>query len=116
MNSFNDFVDVAGTFNSWNGSEEMLETEEGSGIYSIIISTLTVGDTIQYKFRINGNWDTSEFWGQPDNNRIYTVEAVGNLVEHWYDDMDYSVFENDISIYNWQWDQIENCQPMKLMF
>ena len=72
-----DFVDVAGTFNEWNGSDP-LSDEDGDGIYSITIEGFTVAAKIEYKYRINANWDTSEF---PDGgpNRQYTVRYWNNI-------------------------------------
>jgi hypothetical protein len=71
FNPGSDFVDVAGTFNGWAGSDQMTDTD-GDGIYTITISGAVIGSDIEYKYRINGNWDTSEF---PDGgpNRSYTV-------------------------------------------
>jgi hypothetical protein len=66
-----DYVDVAGTFNNWSGSAHLTDPE-ADGIYSINLTGLTIGQQIEYKYRINGNWNTSEFpSGGP--NRKYTV-------------------------------------------
>jgi hypothetical protein len=66
-----DFVDVAGTFNSWAGSAHLTDPE-ADGIYTITIDGMPVNKVIEYKYRINGNWDTSEYAnGGP--NRKYTV-------------------------------------------
>jgi len=104
-----DFVDVAGTFNNWSGSEPLNEIDS-SGVYTITISGLIVGDTIEYKFRKNASWDNNshEF---PDGgpNRVYLVVEGENIVDHWYNDMDSSVFNKNIGITNLS---IANyCQP-----
>jgi hypothetical protein len=66
-----DFVDVAGTFNEWNGSAHLTDAD-ADGIYTITIDGMAVNTMIEYKYRINGNWDTSEYpAGGP--NRKYTV-------------------------------------------
>jgi hypothetical protein len=66
-----DFVDVAGTFNNWSGSAHMTDPE-ADGIYTITLDGLKVNSVIEYKYRINGNWNTSEYPnGGP--NRKYTV-------------------------------------------
>ena len=76
-----DNVDVAGTFNNWEGSELMKE-EDGDGIYSITIPSATIGEKIEFKYRINANWDTSEFpFGGP--NRSYQV-TYWNDLHHVY--------------------------------
>ncbi|MCF7920786.1 MAG: T9SS type A sorting domain-containing protein [Candidatus Cloacimonetes bacterium] len=79
-----DFVDVAGTMNGWNGSGAMADPEE-DGIYTVTYPDLTVGTVCEYKFRINGDWSTSEFPGG-GANRTYIVVAGENIVDHWYND------------------------------
>ncbi len=64
-----DFVDMAGTVNGWTGSDHMTDAD-GDGIYTLEVSGIPVFENIEYKYRINGNWDTSEFpLGGP--NRVY---------------------------------------------
>jgi hypothetical protein len=76
-----DFVDVAGTFNEWNGSAHMTDAD-ADGIYTITIDALQVNSVIEYKYRINGNWDTSEY---PNGgaNRKYTVR-YWNVINNTY--------------------------------
>ena len=77
FNPGSDFVDVAGTFNDWGGSEA-LSDDDGDGIYTITIPDFTIGSEIEFKYRINANWDTSEFpFGGP--NREYTVRYWNDL-------------------------------------
>ena len=77
FNPGSDFVDVAGTFNGWDGSEPLTD-EDGDGIYTITLEGFTVASEIEYKYRINANWDTSEF---PDGgpNRTYTIRYWNNI-------------------------------------
>lgn len=78
-----DFMDIAGSFNGWNGENHHL-TSLGDGKYGITVGEIfTAGETIEFKFRINGNWDTSEF---PDGgaNRTYTVIDGAQTFEAWY--------------------------------
>lgn len=66
-----DFVDVPGSFNGWGVSDHLTDPES-DGIYSITLEGLPVGKVIEYKYRINGDWNTSEYPnGGP--NRKYTV-------------------------------------------
>lgn len=66
-----DFVDVSGTFSNWTGSARLADPE-ADGIYTITLEGMPVGKDIEYKYRINGDWNTSEFPnGGP--NRKYTV-------------------------------------------
>ncbi len=76
FNPRNDFVDVAGTFNKFNGAKNILSIVPGSDstIYSTTIPGFLDGDQLEFKFRINSSWnDTAvEFpFGQP--NRIWTI-------------------------------------------
>ncbi len=76
-----DFVDVAGSFNNWEGSAQMTD-DDGDGIYSISVEGLPIAGKIEYKYRINGNWDTSEFpMGGP--NRVYTIR-YWNIIDNVY--------------------------------
>jgi hypothetical protein len=86
-----DYLDVAGTFNGL-GAYDLLFDRGHDSIYQV---TLNLPKTlispvvpIRFKFRINGNWNTSEF---PDGGpfRSYflqdTTGGVQNLVDVWYD-------------------------------
>jgi hypothetical protein len=76
-----DYLDVAGTFNSWNGSAHLTDAD-GDGIYTITVPALPTFQKIEYKYRINGNWNTSEFpSGGP--NRVYRVSYY-NMVNDVY--------------------------------
>jgi hypothetical protein len=76
-----DKVDVAGSFNAWAGSD-FLNDADGDGIYSITVNDLLIGGIIEYKYRINANWDTSEFpLGGP--NRKYQVK-YWNILNNVY--------------------------------
>lgn len=76
-----DFVDVAGSFNSWNGADNHLtqvNSTDSINYYSVTISGIEVGTTLEFKFRINGSWaDSSEFPGGGPN-RKYLVRETGN--------------------------------------
>lgn len=92
-----DFMDVAGSFNDWTGSAQMTD-EDGDGIYSITIANLTIASGIEYKYRINGNWDTSEFpAGGP--NRSYTVR-YWNVIDDKYNGGETTGIENNTLIEN----------------
>ena len=73
-----DFVDVAGTFNSWNGASSHLTDADGDGIYTLTVPALPNFQNIEYKYRINGDWNTSEFpSGGP--NRVYRTSFYNIL-------------------------------------
>ena len=81
FNPGSDFVEVGGSFDGWAGSGQM-EDPEGDGIYTITISGEEVGSTFEYKYRVNGDWDTSEY-ADSEYNREYTVR-YWNLLDDVY--------------------------------
>ena len=52
-----------------------------------ILKELVSRDEVEFKFRIDGDWENSEFPGYGEN-RSYTVEQGENILELWYDDND----------------------------
>ncbi len=88
FNPITDYVDVAGSFNQWGeinlNVDYHLEHTENS-IYSIMITGLEANTQIDFKFRINGDWNNSEFPGG-EINREYTIIQGQNILEIWYDD------------------------------
>jgi len=87
--SFNpekDYIDVAGTFNNWSGTVKVFDGNQ-DGIYQYTAFGFQANETIQYKARINGNWNTAEFPELGGNgNRFYTLHSNHNRVDHWYND------------------------------
>jgi hypothetical protein len=91
FNPRTDTVDVAGTFNNFDGTKNILSIVPGtdSAVYSITIPGFLDNDHLEFKFRINSSWnDTAvEFpYGQP--NRIWDVE---------HDKYKYTCYYNDRS-------------------
>lgn len=77
------FVDMAGSINEWGGSAPM-EDPDGDGVYTLTVTGIPVYADIEYKYRINGNWDTSEFpMGGP--NRVYKTHFF-NVTDDVYND------------------------------
>ena len=82
-----DIVDVAGSFNGWGSDVMVLEDADGDSVYSMTLTGVYPGETLEYKFRMNSNWDTSEFPnGGP--NRVYVVPDTNSVVYNWYDDVE----------------------------
>jgi hypothetical protein len=88
-----DFLDVAGTLNEWGGGD-VLTDDDADGIY---VGTFDVAPGVmEYKFRINGNWDTSESLAA---NRSYeVVEGENILPTVWYSDQE-PVATTDVEVY-----------------
>ena len=90
-NPYMNFVDVADSMNTWGAYNVLFDTEHDSVYQATINLPRTLISTqipIKFKFRINGNWGTSEF---PDGNfRTYylkdTIHGLQNSVDVWYDD------------------------------
>ena len=80
-----DFVDLAGGFNGWGGSPlTPLSDADGDEIYAVTLDGFTPAQPIEFKFRINGQWDGSEEFPGGGPNRQYTVQADENLILVWY--------------------------------
>jgi len=80
-----DVLDVAGNFNGWGGTAPLLTDDNEDQVYTTVVTGLTPGETLEYKFRINSNWDTSEFpSGGP--NRTYLVPDSNSTVSVFYND------------------------------
>ncbi|NOZ46126.1 MAG: T9SS type A sorting domain-containing protein [Chlorobi bacterium] len=84
FNPANDYMDIAGTFNDWAGSEPIYDSNDDL-IYAYTLFNMPSGQHIEYKFRINADWGTSEF---PNSgpNREYDVPAGLSILNHWYND------------------------------
>ena len=80
------FVDVAGTFNGWGADEIVLSDEENDFIYSVVVDGFTPGNTIEFKFRIDGAWDGREEFPGGGPNRSYTVQDEDNEIFVHYND------------------------------
>jgi len=90
-----DSLDVAGSMNDWNGSDESWLMPTGAdSIWTVTFEVPALGDLhFEYKLRINGNWDTSEFpFGGP--NRVLDI-AGDTEVTVWYNDEDYTTSVDD---------------------
>ncbi len=83
-----DFVDVAGTFNGW-GTDPLtpLSDADGDTVYQVTVTGFTPSEQIEYKFRMNGQWDGSEEFPGTGNNRYYTVPSSDDTILVWYNDL-----------------------------
>jgi hypothetical protein len=69
-----DFLDVAGTINAWAGGENyrLTAVNDDFHTYTITLNNVTAG-AHELKFRINGDWATSEFPDGGPNRNINVV-------------------------------------------
>lgn len=79
-----DFVDIAGDINEWTSSGPM-DDSDADNIFEITYSNVEPGFTVEFKFRINGDWETGEFPGGGPN-RSYDVVEGENIAEYWFND------------------------------
>ena len=79
-----DYLDVAGTFNGDDGAAHHLADADGDGIYTLAVPGLKPWDIIEYKYRINGNWATSEF--APDGPYRVHTNTLYNMLDDIYND------------------------------
>ncbi|MBL7136510.1 MAG: T9SS type A sorting domain-containing protein [Candidatus Marinimicrobia bacterium] len=88
FNPASDYVDIAGSFNGWNGENHHLADADADSVWEITLDSLMApGDVIEFKFRINGSWDTAEFPGGGPN-RTYAVEPGAQEYYCWWNDFD----------------------------
>jgi hypothetical protein len=85
-----DYLDIAGTMNGWNGNQ-FLWDRASDGIYTgtFLIDTTTPNPQLQFKFRINSDWNTSEFPGGGPNRSWTVHDTTGgnpNVFDCWYND------------------------------
>ncbi len=88
FNPATDTVDIAGSFNAWDGTRHIMtmDPESDSTRYTITIPGFFDGNSIEFKFRINSSWnDTAvEFpYGGPNRqwkiqHGLYTYTAFYN--------------------------------------
>lgn len=99
-----DVLEIVGGVNGWPGElvpEEWQPTDaDEDGIYTLTTPAVyNEGEVLEFKFRLNGNWDTNEFPG-PQPNRFYKVRAENNIYDAVYGtymfDPDYMEDFNDI--------------------
>jgi len=84
-----EFVDLAGTFNGW-GTDPLtpLADADGDSIYEVVLGGFLPGDSIEYKYRQNGQWDGSEEFPGVGNNRHYLVPFHDDTLSVWYNDLE----------------------------
>ncbi|MBD3348177.1 MAG: T9SS type A sorting domain-containing protein [Candidatus Eisenbacteria bacterium] len=84
-----DFVDLAGTFNDW-GTDPLtpLADADGDTIYEVTLDGFSPSAEIEYKYRLNGQWDGTEEFPGVGNNRHYTVPATDDTILVWYNDLE----------------------------
>ena len=83
FNANTEWVEIAGSFNGWNGSGRF-QDDDGDGVYEKTIDGFAAGENIAYKFRLNGQWDGREEFPGVGNDRMHTVGNSTETLFHWY--------------------------------
>jgi len=101
FNPRTDTVDVAGTFNKFDGTKNILSIVPGSdsAVYSTTIPGFLDGDRLEFKFRINSSWsDTAAEFPYNQPNRIWVIEPGNYTYTCFYNDMgvSFGIPENGI--------------------
>jgi hypothetical protein len=102
------YVDVPGDMNSWyfNGTGDWNDelVASGDGIYvtnpPAFAPVSGEGDSLEYKFRIDGNWDTAELPGEGNNRKYVVLDTTGGVVNApelvWYNDVPLGIDDQPI--------------------
>lgn len=93
FNPRTDTVDVAGTFNGFDGTKNILTLVPGSdsSVYSTTIPGFLDGDHLEFKFRINSSWnDTSVEFPYAQPNRVWVVEHDKYIYSCYYNNLNAS--------------------------
>jgi len=96
-----DFVDLAGTFNDWGSDLTPLADADGDTIYEVTLDGFAPDDYVEYKFRLNGQWDGTEEFPGVGNNRSYTVPSSDDTILVWYNDQEPGAGGYDPSHLEW---------------
>lgn len=82
-----EYVDLAGTFNNWGSPITKLSDPDGDAIYELVVNGFTPNTSIEYKFRINGQWAGREEFPNGGPNRTYKVRSDSNIILVWYNNV-----------------------------
>lgn len=101
FNPRTDTVDVAGTFNTFDGTKNILSIVPGSdsSVYSTTIPGFLDGDHLEFKFRINSSWnDTAVEFPFDQPNRVWIIKPGEYTYSCYYNDREasYGIVENKL--------------------
>lgn len=87
-----EFLDIAGNFNGW-GDQDVLFDRAGDTVYTLdkyIDTTWFHTGPLLFKFRINGDWATSELSGKPERSYVFhdTINGNPDLFTCYYNNLD----------------------------
>lgn len=101
FNPRTDTVDVAGTFNTFDGTKNILSIVPGSdsAVYSTTIPGFLDGDHLEFKFRINSSWnDTAVEFPFDQPNREWIIKPGEYTYSCYYNEREasFGILENKL--------------------
>jgi len=85
-----DYLDMAGSMNNW-GAYDVLFDLDNDSVYQLTLNLprtlISPVVPIEFKFRINGNWNTSEYLNGGPFRTYFLQDTIGgiqNSVDVWY--------------------------------
>ncbi len=81
-------VDIAGNFNGWGTSLQVLQATNQAHIWETTLSNFTAGQTIEFKFRINGAWNGREEFPGAGNNRSLIIPNQDTSMTYVYNKLE----------------------------
>jgi|WetSurMetagenome_2_1015567.scaffolds.fasta_scaffold05101_3 hypothetical protein len=90
-----DYLDIAGNFNDWGGYDVCFQNNDSIFVIKKNVNVSYIGGSpVEFKFRFNGDWGTSEFPGGGPNRTYALLDTAGgvvNLYSCWYSNLDPSI-------------------------
>lgn len=84
-----DKVDVVAGFNGFGtDSISVLKDLDGDSVYSVVVSDLRIGESINYKYRINAENNGREEYSNSEHLRFYRIQESLNIVRVEYEKED----------------------------
>ena len=89
------YIDIAGNFNGW-GANDVLFDADGDSIFLIekyLDTTWFHQGPLEFKFRINGDWNLAELSAKPNRTYVFhdTVNQNPNIFSCYYNNLDPSI-------------------------
>jgi len=89
-----EYLDIAGNLNGWGAYDVLFDrSNPHDSVYMIMLNADTTNmatSPVEFKFRFNGDWNTSEFPGGGPNRKYFLLDTAGgvqNLVDVWYSNL-----------------------------
>ena len=88
-------VDMVSDLNCWGGTLTAMEDLDGDSVYTVTISDLPIGSTVEFKYRIDAVNNGKEEYAYSDFVREYLVQDVNNEIKNPYAKNELTSIENN---------------------